>query len=322
MFTVKPGSGGKFYRRKCRVVGCGNFESKSGDIDVYAGGIPADVLRTCLVEASSRGLSAFITDITNAFLLAPIPQAERTRILLRPPKILEAMNITQPGELWWVERAVYGLRQSPRWWGEHRDAVLAEAEWESSNFGTLRMKQSEVEGNLWKIVTKSDETVGFIIVYVDDMMFLLRPGEAFGLHEWIRSKWDCTPLEQATPSRSITFLGVEIHVEPGEAGRTGFALCQRAYIEELARSYGLSAKGRTAPVPRDWEHEDQPSAEVIRRAQRITGEVLWVSQRSRPDVAYCVSLMGSWITKVPTWVYKIGVRLIEFCSPLWIRCCR
>ncbi|CAE7759179.1 GIP [Symbiodinium necroappetens] len=207
VFTVKPGSGGKFYRRKCRVVGCGNFESKSGDIDVYAGGIPADVLRTCLVEASSRALSAFITDIKNAFLLAPIPQAERTRILLRPPKILEVMNITQPGELWWVERAVYGLRQSPRWWGEHRDSVFAQARWNSKDRGILRLVQSDVEGNLWKVVTESDEIVGFVIIYVDDMMLLMR---------------------------------------------------------------------------------------------------------SRPDVAYCVSLMGSWITKVPSLVCKIGIRLIEF----------
>ncbi|CAE7644739.1 GIP [Symbiodinium microadriaticum] len=317
VFTVKPGSGGNYFRRKCRVVGCGNFESKSNDLDLYAGGIPADVLRTCLVEASSRKLSAFITDIKNAFLLAPIPQAERTRIMLRPPKILEAMNITQPGELWWVDRAVYGLRQSPRWWGEHRDAVLAEAKWPSKRYGNLCLRQSGVEGNLWKMTTTSNEIVGFVIVYVDDMMFLSTPDDAAGLHMWVKSQWECTPLEQATTSHAVTFLGVEVHVETLETGESGFALCQRAYIQELARSYGITTRGRLAPVPKDWvrelpEPEAQPSVDVIRKAQRITGEVLWVAQRSRPDISYCVSLMGSWITKVPSLVSKMGVRLIEF----------
>ena len=70
-------------------------------------------------------------------------------------------------------------------------------------------------------------------------------------------------------------------------------------------------------MPKDWvrempEVEDQPGEDVVRKAQRITREVLWVAQRSRPDVAYSVSLMGSGITKVPSPVYKIGIRVIEF----------
>ena len=317
VYTVKPGAGGKMYRRKCRVVGCGNYEMKPGNLDVYAGGIPADVLRSCLVEASHRGLSAFITDIKNAFLLAPIPQAERTRIILRPPKVLELMNITQPGELWFVEKAMYGLRQSPRWWGDHRDSILSEATWTSSEHGQVRLVQSDIENNLWKMVTVKNETIGFIIVYVDDMMFLSTQEQAEQAHSWIKTRWECTSLEQATETNPITFLGVEIHLEALDSGEKGFALCQRAYIEELARSYAMKPVSRSAPVPKDWVREIpdlelQPSEDTVRKAQKVTGEVLWVAQRSRPDVAHCVGLMASWITKVPTHVYKLGIRLIEF----------
>ena len=317
VYTVKPGSGGKYYRRKCRVVGCGNYELKAGGLDVYASGIPADVLRSCLVEASARDFKAFITDIKNAFLLAPIPQEERTRILLRPPKILELMQITQPGELWYIERAIYGLRQSPRWWGEHRDTILSKAEWHSTEHGHVQLVQSSVESNLWKMVTSENVTVGFVIIYVDDMMFLSTREQADLAYAWIKARWECTPLEQATEQNPITFLGVEVHLETLETGERGFALSQKAYIEELARSYNLVLASRSSPVPREWvrempELETQPGEEAVRRAQRVTGEVLWVAQRSRPDVAHCVGLMASWITKVPTYVYKLGVRLIEF----------
>ncbi|CAE7268499.1 GIP [Symbiodinium microadriaticum] len=317
VYTVKPGSGGNYFRRKCRVVGCGNYELKPGSVDVYASGIPADVLRSCLVEASARDLKAFITDIKNAFLLAPIPQGERTRILLRPPKILELMEITQPGELWYIERAVYGLRQSPRWWGEHRDEVLSQATWHSSEHGQVWLVQSGVESNLWKMTTSDHVTVGFVIIYVDDMMFLSTKEQADLAYTWIKARWECTPLEQATEQNPITFLGVEIHLETLATGERGFALCQKAYIEELARSYGLTLSNRSSPVPKEWvrempELEEQPDDNTVRKAQKVTGEVLWVAQRSRPDVAHCVGLMASWITKVPTHVHKLGVRLIEF----------
>ena len=108
VFTVKPGSGSSLYRRKCRVVGCGNFESKQQDLDLYASGVPADVLRSCLVEAAVCGFAIFITDVKNAFLRATIPDTVKGSILLRPPRILEQMNITVPEEIWVIEKAVYG----------------------------------------------------------------------------------------------------------------------------------------------------------------------------------------------------------------------
>ncbi|OLP82176.1 Protein MEMO1 [Symbiodinium microadriaticum] len=49
VFTVKPGSGTDWYRRKCRVVGCGNFETKDPTADLYAGEIQiADALTKVL----------------------------------------------------------------------------------------------------------------------------------------------------------------------------------------------------------------------------------------------------------------------------------
>ena len=36
---------------------------------------------------------------------------------------------------------------------------------------------------------------------------------------------------------------------------------------------------------------------MSRAAQAITGELLWLSVRSRPDIAYAVSVMGRNVTK-------------------------
>ncbi|CAE7244731.1 GIP [Symbiodinium sp. CCMP2592] len=129
VFTVKPGGDGSLYRRKCRVVGCGNYEEKDPSLELYASGVPSEVLRAILIECAVRKFLAFITDVKNAFLLAPLPADMNGKILLRPPKVLEAMGITEPNEIWEVCKAVYGLRQSPRWWSEYRDSVLRTATW-------------------------------------------------------------------------------------------------------------------------------------------------------------------------------------------------
>ncbi|CAE7676033.1 GIP [Symbiodinium sp. CCMP2456] len=315
VFTVKPGSGKDLFRRKCRVVACGNFEARDAVTDVYASGIPADVLRACLIEASARSYGAYITDVKNAFLLASIPESEKVRILLRPPRILELLEITQPGELWYVERAIYGLRQSPRWWQDHRNAVLSGARWQTDH-GTVRLVQSSIESNLWTLVTDSNQTVGYAIVYVDDLMILASPKDAELAYAWIRSTWECTPLQAASPDDPITFLGVEIHVETTESGAKGFALSQKGYVDELMRSYQLPARVRASPLPREWvkelPEEEAYDPDTLRRAQKVTGELLWISQRSRIDIAYPVALMGSWCTRSPGLVVKMGLRILEY----------
>ena len=315
VFTVKPGSGDNYFRRKCRVVGCGNFEEKGSDLDLYAGGIPADALRALLIEASSRGYLAFILDVCNAFLLAPIPEGAKNHILLRPPRMLEQMQITSEGELWRIERAVYGLRQSPKWWGDFRDSTLRTSSW-IGDTGPTRFVQSTVEGNVWKIMTESDEVVGFAIIYVDDIMILSTQSEAEKAYDWIRQQWKCTPLQQAEEESPVTFLGVDVHVGRDEAGRRGFLLSQSGYIQELLRCYSIVPKQRAAPVPREWFKEipeaENYTQEELRAAQRITGELLWVTQRSRVDLAYPVAVMGSWTVRAPGAVKKIGMRLLEY----------
>ena len=317
VFTVKPGGDKAWFRRKCRVVGCGNYETKDPSAELYAGGVPADVLRLCLVQAAVLKVRAWITDIKNAFLLASLPQSMKGKILLRPPKLLENMAITQPNEIWVIEKAVYGLRQSPKWWSTYRDGVLSSANWPGPN-GEMRLMQSEVETNLWHLLDEFGTLRGYAIVYVDDIMVLASKEDAEAFYQWLRSTWQCTPLEGAQRGRPITFLGVEVREDEDELGNFGFVLSQSGYIEELIRSYNMNPVHRLVPFPKEWVKEFPPQEDyepdVLRRAQKVTGEVLWVAQRSRPDVAYPVALMGSWCTRAPSLVAKLGMRLLEY---LW-----
>ena len=83
------------------------------------------------------------------------------------------------------------------------------------------------------MITESGQITGFLIVYVDDLMFLASGEDANNAYAWIRSRWECTPLQGADLESSITFLGVEIQEEINTEGVRGFTLCQRGYIEHV-----------------------------------------------------------------------------------------
>ena len=245
VFTVKPDVGVNLYKRKCRVVGCGNFESKDPNLDLYASGVPADVLRACLVESASKGYDVFITDVKNAFLRANIPAEVQGKILLRPPR--NPGTDEYYGARGNLDDNKGGLRTAAVASVAFRDEKLLAAEWDGPS-GRTRMRQSKVEGNLWTLVDEAGTTLGSVIIYVDDIMYMTTPAEARAAHNWLKGVWECTELEQSRPDRPVTFLGVDIHVVCKSQGAVGFSLGQEGYINELIRSYGMVLKPRQAPL--------------------------------------------------------------------------
>lgn len=68
------------------------------------------------------------------------------------------------------------------------------------------------------------------------------------------------------------------------------------------------------PFPRvdaDLPEEECDPASVT-AAQTLIGELLWVSTKTRPDLAYGVSWMGSRATKNPKKAVQLGSQMIGY----------
>ena len=312
--TVKPGDP---YKRKFRVVSCGNFASSTVEAQLYAGGAGAESLRTLLVHAAQRNRRCYGLDIKSAFLLAPIPATVTKRYAMRPPRMLVDLGLCSDDEIWMIDRALYGFRESPKWWSVHRDGVLSGATW-SSPEGRVFLRQFTSESNIWAICLDGGLCIGHILVYVDDILILSNPGVADSFISWIKERWECTGLKEATPTEPLRFLGVDIYAEENPHGDVvGFSLVQEAYIYELLRSHDTALTTRaTAPVPREWVRELPEQEEFtepeLRAAQSVTGELLWLAQRTRVDIGFCVGLMSSWVSRFPKHVTKVGGRVLEY----------
>ncbi|CAE7537762.1 GIP, partial [Symbiodinium microadriaticum] len=59
-------------------------------------------------------------------------------------------------------------------------------------------------------------------------------------------------------------------------------------------------------------YPDTYTAEQLKAAQSVTGELAWLAQRCRPDLSYTVSIMGSLTTKDPVRVATIGRKTMSY----------
>ena len=134
------------------------------------------------------------------------------------------------------------------------------------------------------------------------------------VHRWLTSEWKASPLTWASEEASLRFLGLEI-------GRVGECVMihQRGYIEELLRHHGLTeVKGHLTPCPQEWllgeadVQLEEFTPEQLRRAQALTGELLWLSGNSRPDLMHAVASMSSWCLRDPLLVERIGLRALGY----------
>ena len=222
VFTVKPPDQGSavvgdaskatsqsqgLYRRKSRLVACGNAAPNTG-LDVYAGGAQAESLRLVSALGSFFGWMLGCLDITSAFLKTPIPDLAGFPIFaLTPPRLLIKLGLAVPYELWILSHAVYGLREAPRLWGQFRDSCLAALEWEFEG-ETFRLEPSTLDPNWWKVIrTTCGKVEGALLVYVDDFLLCGSSGVLQGLAKALQDKWATTPLVVATPEPPIKFFG-------------------------------------------------------------------------------------------------------------------
>ena len=312
VFTAKPPGNASdgLFRRKCRLVGCGNQASHVDADSLYAAGAPAEVVRTALIQASRNQWSAFTTDIKSAFTQTPIPPHAARRYLLRPPRWMIDLGLAEPGEYYSLGMVLYGFKEAPAWWSDHRDMKLR-----SAQFVGCHLEQGGSDLSIWKI-KRGTSLVGYLITYVDDFLVLSEGSTAKALHQWLieEAKWETDGLSEATPETSIRFLGMQLSAHSDGH----FSLDQEAYVDELIRAYQLSEGAKAKVVcPRELlmsepEFPQPHDEQAVRAAQRIAGECLWLSQRSRPDISFTTAILCSKVSKDPHGAMAVGQRLLAY----------
>ncbi|OLP97725.1 Copia protein [Symbiodinium microadriaticum] len=296
------------FKRKCRLVGCGNQTPHVDADSLYAAGVPAELVRAALVQAAHHQWSAFTTDIKAAFTNTPIPKHAAKRYMLRPPRWLVDLGLASPGEYYSLGMVLYGFKEAPAWWSEHRDSKLAKAV-----FGGCHLEQGESDASIWRI-KEGDLLKGYLVTYVDDFLILSDGLTARNLHDWLISDagWETDGLSEATPGSPVRFLGMQLQgYEDGH-----FSLDQEAYVDELVRAYGLTEACKSKIVcPKELLMSEEESAQpcdepTVKLAQKLAGECLWLAQRTRLDISFATTVLCSRVSRHSS--IAIGKRILSY----------
>eukprot|EP00435_Cladocopium_sp_Y103_P040980 s704_g11.t1 len=332
IFSRKAGSG----KRKCRACACGNYMSQRSLTDTYAGGTGATEVRCLLKKGALEGWSAVTLDVKTAFLRAPRDHS-REIVVVQPPQIFITAGISTPGTLWLVDRALYGLTTSPKERTQFRNEKVAGFTWEVE--GIKYQVEKTGDQDIWKIIqpipvhrcegprgevpraasteghaagcgssldgrdrsAAMSKTVGYFVAYVDDVLAVGDQKALEGFCQRVAKEWDIGAPEWVTPEGpSVRFLGMELE----RRGAT-YRIHQESFIQSLLEKYP-GERGRGLSHIQVPEEEPEVDPVMVREAQKQTGELLWIAGRSRPDVAYAVSVMSQFATKRPRGVVAIG----------------
>ena len=180
--------------------------------------------------------------------------------------------------------------------------------------GIYRLRQGRVEHTWWSLKEGGGIVRAVIVIYVDDFLIAGECATIEKLATEIRRVWKASEAQFATPSAPVRFLGMIM-----EAHDSGFNLSQDDYLDEMARVYCLG-KEMLSKIPRSkegasftvQETDAKPEETMIRAAQKLAGEVLCVSGRTTPDVAFPGALVSSLATRAPSRAVEIGLKVVSY----------
>ena len=191
-------------------------------------------------------------------------------------------------------------------------------EWEVDG-KRVRLDQSIAEPNMWRIVKEEGATEpsqeGLMMVYVDDALILSNDGVVNGLISRMKKTWELSNPEWLGEDAPVRILGMELRRKKDGS----IFISQEAYIQDMLKRRG-EEKGPISgfPITRDQAQRIEqpqsttPTLDEVKQAQRITGELMWLLTRSRPDVMYVMRKMCQSTLKNPREVVEVGAQVIKY----------
>ena len=169
---VKKPIGDGTHLKKGRVVVCGNFQQVQPGEETCANTPSFPMLRTLISLASLQRWAVASWDVSTAFLYAQLP--EDHVVYCRPPNALIRLGLVEPGVVWKLNKALYGLRTSPKAWEEERDEKLQNLTW-MVNDQQVGLCKVDSTNCVWTIREKTKhgfqgEPLGMVIAYVDGLI--------------------------------------------------------------------------------------------------------------------------------------------------------
>lgn len=82
-------------------------------------------------------------------------------------------------------------------------------------------------------------------------------------------------------------------------------------MREILDRHTLGGRALFIKVP-EKKDEEAPSLSKVKEAQKITGELLWLSGKTRPDIVWAVMKMSQWAVKRAKWTLELAEAVLSY----------
>ena len=288
VFKRKRDADGNIERHKARLVAQG-FTQKSGiDYDeTFCPVVRFESIRTIIALAAKYNLQLHQIDITTAFLNGELKED----IFMKQPTGFEVKG--KEHMVCKLKRSIYGLKQSSRCWNQALDKHLKK----------MGFKPSMNDPCIYTL--NSGGEVFTLAVYVDDITLAGKTTERIQqIIREIAKQFDVKDM-----GKLRHFLGVKVkHLEEG-----GIWIGQPTYIKEILKKFNMeNSKSVATPLdsgPKLIKATDDDELFDPETYQSAVGCLLYLSTRTRPDIAYAVGSVARFTAK-PTKQHWSAVKRI------------
>ena len=289
VFKCKLGQHGQVERYKARLVAQGYSQRPGIDYEeTFAPVVRFESVRSMIALAVHGNMKLHQMDVKTAFLNGEL----REEVFIRQPE-----GFIEEGKdnlVCRLKKSIYGLKQSPRCWNIAIDDHLR------------KMKFIQTEGDPCLYVCRDEGETVLIAVYVDDILIAGKTDKRIAeVKAAIANRFEAKDMGELH-----YFLGVKV-VQDQKAGTIW--LGQPAYSESILQQFNMQdAKSCKTPVDlslkltKATEESSLVNQELY---QSAVGKLLYLSTRTRPDIAFAVSTVAKFTAK-PTEQHWTAVKRI------------
>ncbi|UYV85032.1 hypothetical protein LAZ67_X004343 [Cordylochernes scorpioides] len=277
-------------RYKARLVAKGFTQRRGIDYnEVYTPVSSFETIRLLTAIATEKDWFIDQFDVKSAYLHGTLNET----IYMEQPECFK-----KPGEenlFCKLKKSIYGLKQSGRCWNKFLNKQLHE----------IGFQRNPIDPSIYEVELEEGRII--LSIYVDDI---------FAISENQAARNKCRELLNS--SFEVKYLGPISHMlgvsfKKSEDG--SMTLSQSNYIEELLQRFRLQdAKGISTPMETNLDlsvRKNGNSNERFPYRERIGG-LSYLSQRTRPDIAYAVGILSRYCDNYTRKHWEAGKRVLRY----------
>ena len=286
VLKVKENEDGTVSKFKARLVARGFLQVPGIDFTLtYAPVARLTSVRIIFTIAAANKMLIHQMDVSTAFLYAPLQED----VFVIPPD--GYCDSVPQGKAYKLDKAMYGLSQSPRAWNIKLDEFMKKE---------LGMVPTSFDPCIY---TRTDGLI--IAIFVDDALL------CHALQTVIdEAKLTLTKHFKMSDLGSVQwYLGMKV-----ERSRSGITLGQSTYITKILERFGMQdCKPQSTPIAQTSLENLHPASEHEQQTKHpfreVVGALMYLSICTRPDIAVVVNKLGRLVSQ-PTdrhWSVAKGV---------------